>query len=275
MRNSWLSASIDLNQFILLVCFELENFLSLFFRTTKLIGTTCGFFWAELFQSLVNITNSCDRAGTIANELPIVEQIPVSFILIEVCGRLQWWLHVCSIVSFRCCIAWIIRFTRFAYGGIQRQRNCVQIGTWTCSFGSFTMTWAEYAWIGWMKFGRQVRVHMTNRQILSSTSASRHTKLIAQKFVIENSTMSCHVSRVKRCENSLPLAARVNPSLMPPVPDCFTLFTLRTVHNRNNGKLLYITNIQPPIVIVELRVQMDCFDCERNYLHCWLHGWVS
>lgn len=26
---------------------------------------------------LVSITNSCDRAGTIANELPIVEQIPV------------------------------------------------------------------------------------------------------------------------------------------------------------------------------------------------------
>jgi hypothetical protein len=45
----------------------------------QLAGTTCGYFWAELFQSLVNITNSCDRAGTIANELPIVEQIPVSF----------------------------------------------------------------------------------------------------------------------------------------------------------------------------------------------------
>lgn len=44
----------------------------------QLIGTTCGYFWAELFQSLVNMTNSCDRAGTIANELPIVEQIPVS-----------------------------------------------------------------------------------------------------------------------------------------------------------------------------------------------------
>lgn len=26
---------------------------------------------------MVSITNSCDRAGTIANELPIVEQIPV------------------------------------------------------------------------------------------------------------------------------------------------------------------------------------------------------
>lgn len=44
----------------------------------QLIGTTCGYFWAELFQSLVHITNSCDKAGTIANELPIVEQIPVS-----------------------------------------------------------------------------------------------------------------------------------------------------------------------------------------------------
>lgn len=44
------------------------------------MGTTCGYFWAELFQSLVSITNSCDRAGTIANELPIVEQICVRFL---------------------------------------------------------------------------------------------------------------------------------------------------------------------------------------------------
>lgn len=187
MKNSRLSASIDLNQFILLMCFELENFLPFFFRTTKLIGTTCGFFWAELFQSLVNITNSCDRAGTIANELPIVEQIPVSFILIAVCGRLQWWLHVCFVVSFRCCIAWIIRFTRFAYGGIQRQRNCVQTGTWTCSFGSFTMTWVEYVWIGWMKFERQVRVHMTNRQLIyhqphSHVAQNSLHKMLSTKF---------------------------------------------------------------------------------------------
>jgi hypothetical protein len=44
-------------------------------------GTTCGYFWNELLKSLVTITNSCDRAGTIASELPIVEQIPVSIIL--------------------------------------------------------------------------------------------------------------------------------------------------------------------------------------------------
>ncbi|CAO1395618.1 unnamed protein product [Diamesa serratosioi] len=43
----------------------------------QLLGTTCGYFWNTLFQSLVSITNSCDQAGTIANELPIVEQIPV------------------------------------------------------------------------------------------------------------------------------------------------------------------------------------------------------
>lgn len=47
------------------------------FAILQLIGTLCGRWWAELFQSLVNIANSCDRAGTIANELPIVEQIPV------------------------------------------------------------------------------------------------------------------------------------------------------------------------------------------------------
>lgn len=44
----------------------------------KMQGTTCGYFWSELLQSLVTITNSCDRAGTIANELPLTEQIPVS-----------------------------------------------------------------------------------------------------------------------------------------------------------------------------------------------------
>ncbi|KAG5681501.1 hypothetical protein PVAND_010928 [Polypedilum vanderplanki] len=43
----------------------------------KFAGTTCGYFWNELLKSLVTITNSCDRAGTIASELPIVEQIPV------------------------------------------------------------------------------------------------------------------------------------------------------------------------------------------------------
>jgi hypothetical protein len=48
----------------------------------QLIGTICGFFWAELFHSLVRITNSCDKAGTIANELPIVEQIPVSGLIL-------------------------------------------------------------------------------------------------------------------------------------------------------------------------------------------------
>lgn len=63
----------------------------------QLLGTTCGYFWAELFQSLVNITNSCDRAGTIANELPIVEQIPVSFSLCCANPRRLCWRHVCFV----------------------------------------------------------------------------------------------------------------------------------------------------------------------------------
>lgn len=41
-------------------------------------GTNCGYLWGELLRSLVTITNSCDRGGTIATELPITEQIPVS-----------------------------------------------------------------------------------------------------------------------------------------------------------------------------------------------------
>lgn len=40
-------------------------------------NTICGRLWSELFYSLVAIANSCDRNGTIASELPIVEQIPV------------------------------------------------------------------------------------------------------------------------------------------------------------------------------------------------------
>lgn len=51
-------------------------------------GTTCGYFWSELLQSLVTITNSCDRAGTIANELPLTEQIPVSVSFAE--GRAKY-----------------------------------------------------------------------------------------------------------------------------------------------------------------------------------------
>jgi hypothetical protein len=57
--------------------FSLVNFTFHSFHL-QLIGTICGYYWAELFQTLVRITNSCDKAGTIANELPIVEQIPVS-----------------------------------------------------------------------------------------------------------------------------------------------------------------------------------------------------
>lgn len=41
-------------------------------------GTICGYMWGELLRTLVTITNSCDRGGTIATELPITEQIPVS-----------------------------------------------------------------------------------------------------------------------------------------------------------------------------------------------------
>jgi hypothetical protein len=48
-----------------------------FVPENQLQGTTAGHLWMNLFESLVQITNSCDRAGTIANELPIVEQIPV------------------------------------------------------------------------------------------------------------------------------------------------------------------------------------------------------
>lgn len=40
-------------------------------------NTICGRIWSELFYTLVAIGNSCDRNGTIASELPIVEQIPV------------------------------------------------------------------------------------------------------------------------------------------------------------------------------------------------------
>lgn len=41
------------------------------------MGTTPGRLWCDLLQTLASICNSCDRNGTIPNELPIVEQIPV------------------------------------------------------------------------------------------------------------------------------------------------------------------------------------------------------
>lgn len=40
-------------------------------------GTTTGRLWSELLHSLTTFCNSCDQNGTIPNELPIVEQIPV------------------------------------------------------------------------------------------------------------------------------------------------------------------------------------------------------
>jgi len=40
-------------------------------------GTTPGRIWSELLYTLTTFTNSCDQYGTIPNELPIVEQIPV------------------------------------------------------------------------------------------------------------------------------------------------------------------------------------------------------
>lgn len=40
-------------------------------------SSTCGLLWAESLHSLVKLANSCDSGGTIPNELPIVEQIPI------------------------------------------------------------------------------------------------------------------------------------------------------------------------------------------------------
>jgi hypothetical protein len=43
----------------------------------EVTGTICGKLWGDLLNQLVTIGNSCDQKGTIANELPIAEQIPV------------------------------------------------------------------------------------------------------------------------------------------------------------------------------------------------------
>lgn len=45
--------------------------------SAKINGTVPGRIWSELLYSLVTFTNNCDQNGTIPNELPIVEQIPV------------------------------------------------------------------------------------------------------------------------------------------------------------------------------------------------------
>ncbi|KAG4065560.1 hypothetical protein HA402_013330 [Bradysia odoriphaga] len=46
-------------------------------RVRNLDGTTTGRLWSELLFSLTTFCNSCDQKGTIPNELPIVEQIPI------------------------------------------------------------------------------------------------------------------------------------------------------------------------------------------------------
>lgn len=40
-------------------------------------SSTCGLLWRDVLKSLVKLANSCDNGGTIPNELPIVEQIPI------------------------------------------------------------------------------------------------------------------------------------------------------------------------------------------------------
>ncbi|XP_052867955.1 uncharacterized protein LOC128273922 [Anopheles cruzii] len=45
-------------------------------KSTTIEGTVCGKVWSELLYQLVQLSNTCD-IGTIANELPLVEQIPV------------------------------------------------------------------------------------------------------------------------------------------------------------------------------------------------------
>lgn len=66
-------------------------------------------------------------------------------------------LMTCLFHWWRCCIAWITRFTRCDYGAIQRRKSFVRIGTWTRSSDSSTTTWAESAWRGWTRWGRRVR----------------------------------------------------------------------------------------------------------------------
>lgn len=56
----------------LIVCLILSNLSIL-----QLDGTTTGRLWSELLYSLTTFCNSCDQKGTIPNELPIVEQIPI------------------------------------------------------------------------------------------------------------------------------------------------------------------------------------------------------
>uniref|UniRef100_A0A182UHA5 Coiled-coil protein 142 C-terminal domain-containing protein n=1 Tax=Anopheles melas TaxID=34690 RepID=A0A182UHA5_9DIPT len=45
-------------------------------KNVNVEGTVCGKVWSELLYQLVLLSNTCD-IGTIANELPLVEQIPV------------------------------------------------------------------------------------------------------------------------------------------------------------------------------------------------------
>lgn len=46
-------------------------------RKNAQFSSTCGLLWGDVLKSLVKLANSCDCGGTIPNELPIVEQIPI------------------------------------------------------------------------------------------------------------------------------------------------------------------------------------------------------
>lgn len=100
-----------------------------------------------------------------------------------------------------------------------------------------------------MKFERQVRVHMANRQLIYHQLQSHVTQHAFHKsYHRKFNNVTCQT--LGKFLHARWLGSKVNFSLMPPVPDCFTLFTLQTVRNRNNGKLLCITNIQPRLFLL-------------------------
>ncbi|KAG5685028.1 hypothetical protein PVAND_014231 [Polypedilum vanderplanki] len=86
---------------------EYEKTSEFYIPEEQLIGTTAGYFWAELIQTLVRITNSCDKAGTIANELPIVEQIPVLHRLDHSIHTMRLWANT---KAKELCAEWNMNF---------------------------------------------------------------------------------------------------------------------------------------------------------------------
>lgn len=79
-------------------------------------SSTCGLLWRDVLKSLVKLANSCDSGGTIPNELPIVEQIPILHRLDHSIHSMRLWA---AEQSKALCTEWnMLMFFKVVHGDI-------------------------------------------------------------------------------------------------------------------------------------------------------------